>query len=171
MKTIVPIIILVALAIGALALYPKNPDQMSYDDESMMEMEKESMMEMEKEDDAMMMEEEKMMISDTIMDMEKGSFANYEDVDISSLKGSIILDFSATWCPSCRTFKEDIEESLDDIPTGVHIVVVDYDTYTDLRKKYAVQMQHTFVQVDNEGNMIKKWSGGTSLESVLKELN
>jgi hypothetical protein len=36
----------------------------------------------------------------------------------------------------------------------------DYDSNNELKKKYGVTYQHTFVQIDSNGNMITKWNGG-----------
>jgi len=55
------------------------------------------------------------------------------------------------------------------IPAGVTIVKVDYDTATDLKRRYGVTMQHTFVQVDGSGEAVKKWSG-TTLDAVQANL-
>ncbi len=46
------------------------------------------------------------------------------------------------------------------------IVVVDFDTANDLRQKYGVTVQHTFVQVDAEGNELAKWSGSVTADEV-----
>jgi ABC-type uncharacterized transport system YnjBCD substrate-binding protein len=56
------------------------------------------------------------------------------------------------------------------IPEGVYILDVDYDNSAELKQKYGVTMQHTLVQVDAKGNMITKWSGGDTLDSVVKNL-
>ena len=82
----------------------------------------------------------------------------------------IILNFSATWCPSCRTLDKNINENVSEIPDGVEIYKVDYDTNVDLRKKYGIATQHTIVVVDNEGNMIKKWTGGNTLSGLVSQL-
>ena len=84
--------------------------------------------------------------------------------------GKVVLFFKASWCPSCRALDSDIKSSLNDIPDGVTILEVDYDTNQDLRKKYGVTTQHTLVQVDSEGNAITKWSGGGSLETIISKL-
>jgi hypothetical protein len=47
---------------------------------------------------------------------------------------------------------------------------VDYESSTELKKKYGVTYQHTLVQVDAQGNMITKWSGGNTLESLLEKI-
>ena len=99
-----------------------------------------------------------------------GNYLAYGDTDISSLEGDIVLDFYAAWCPSCRKLEADIKDSLGDIPADLSIVKVNYDTQTDLKSKYGVTKQHTLVQVDQQGNLIKKWSGGSTLESIVSNL-
>ena len=61
--------------------------------------------------------------------------------------------------------------NLQKIPAGIHILKVDYDHSEDLQKKYGVTYQHTFVQVDENGNLLKKWSGSPTLSSLLNSLN
>ena len=40
----------------------------------------------------------------------------------------------------------------------------------DLAKKYLISYQHTFVQIDNDGNSVSKWNGGDidNLKKYLK---
>lgn len=96
-----------------------------------------------------------------------GKYLAYEDVSLASLEGDIVLDFYASWCPSCRKLESDINNSLSDIPADLNIIVVNYDKETALKTKYGVTKQHTLVQVDQQGNLIKKWSGGSTLESIV----
>jgi thiol-disulfide isomerase/thioredoxin len=81
-----------------------------------------------------------------------------------------VLFFAASWCPSCRTLDRNLQQSLSAIPADVAILKVDYDASDELKKKYGVTRQHTLVQIDAEGTMIHSWSGGSSLDSVLKEI-
>lgn len=77
-----------------------------------------------------------------------------------------ILFFYASWCPSCRaSTKVLIAASL---PSNVKIFEVDYDNSSDLKKKYGVTRQDTFVQVDQDGNKITEWSGNA--KNILKQL-
>lgn len=79
-----------------------------------------------------------------------------------------VLFFHAPWCPSCKA--ADIGIKKWDIPKNLAILKVDYDSSDELKQKYGVTYQHTFVQVDAEGNMIKKWAGGNTLQDILDEV-
>lgn len=87
-----------------------------------------------------------------------------------ALDGDVVLFFHASWCPSCRGLNADIEKNLEAIPGGLSILKTDYDTETELRKKYEITYQHTLVQVDKDGNLIKKWSGSPSLDRLVAEI-
>lgn len=101
----------------------------------------------------------------------KGSYEVYNAEKIALAEtGDVVLFFHAPWCPSCRALNSDIEKNLSIIPDGVTILKTDYDTQTELKKKYGITSQHTLVQVDANGNMIKKWSGGSKLESLLSQI-
>jgi pentapeptide MXKDX repeat protein len=149
-------------------------------------MEKEAMMEKDKmaqdamkKDDAQMPQEETMkkdgammedkMAADTMM--VKGGYADY---DVSKLafaeKGKVVLFFKADWCPTCKALDADITKNLSQIPADVLILKVNYDTATDLKKKYNVLGQHTLVVVDKDGNLKSTWRGSATLAELLGEL-
>ena len=98
-----------------------------------------------------------------------GTYIDYSEGVLAQGPETQVLFFHAAWCPSCRTLEKNIldEKSL---PEGVAVYKVDYDSNPDLKAKYEVRTQHTLVQVDREGNMITKWSGGNNTESVLKKI-
>lgn len=77
-----------------------------------------------------------------------------------------VLFFHADWCPTCRAADKDINKKLDQIPEDIVILKTDYDKETELKEKYGITYQHTFVQVDGQGNEITKWNGG-ALEAVI----
>lgn len=100
-----------------------------------------------------------------------GAYETYTpDKLMRAEEGQVVLFFKASWCPTCRALDSDIKASLEDIPDGVSILEIDYDTALDLRQKYGVTNQHTLVQVDATGTLMKKWSGGLTLETVLEQL-
>lgn len=71
-----------------------------------------------------------------------------------------VLFFHANWCPTCKKAHQEITSESSQIPEDVVIFKTDYDTETQLKKKYTITYQHTFVLVDAQGNEIKKWNGG-----------
>jgi len=82
-----------------------------------------------------------------------------------------ILFFHAPWCPECRAFEKAILS--EDIPEGVQILKTDYDTSENLRSKYGVTLQTTFVKVDTAGNKQSLWVGyeqDKSVEAILNNL-
>ena len=114
--------------------------------------------------------EETMMMEKEVM-VKGSTYEVYSPEKImNTVSGDVVLFFKASWCPSCRAVDADIKNNMANIPADLTILEVDYDKYTDLKKKYGVTTQHTFVQVDKDGNMIKKWSGGNTLNSVVSEV-
>lgn len=86
-----------------------------------------------------------------------------------------VLFFYASWCPTCRPLDADLSAQSDRIPEDVVIIRVNYnDPETDkaedaLATKYGVTYQHTFVEIDENGEVVQKWNGG-QMESVLSRL-
>ena len=71
-----------------------------------------------------------------------------------------VLYFHANWCPVCRPLDREFMTMIDKIPPDLIVFKTDYDTEASLKQKYAITYQHTFVQVDADGNEVTKWSGG-----------
>lgn len=104
--------------------------------------------------------------------MKAGSYEAYasEKVAMASATHDVVLFFKASWCPSCRTVDADIKANLSKIPASLTILDVNYDNSAALKQKYGVTYQHTFVQVDADGNLIKKWSGSPTLSALVTEV-
>lgn len=101
-----------------------------------------------------------------------GSYEVYSEdkVALASDTNDVVLFFRASWCPTCRSLDKNIKENITNIPAGLTILDVNYDSSKDLKQKYGVTYQHTLVQVDKDGNMIKKWSGSPTLLSLVSEV-
>jgi thiol-disulfide isomerase/thioredoxin len=152
------------------AMVAKENLEMEQQKEATMQKEKEVMEAKEgamvKPDGAMMQKEEGAMM------VKAGSYESYEasKIAMASATHDVVLFFHASWCPSCRALNSDIEKNVSAIPAGVTILKTDYDKETELKKKYGVTTQHTLVQVDKDGTLIKKWSGGSKLENLLSQV-
>lgn len=100
-----------------------------------------------------------------------GMYESYAPQQLARAEnGKVILFFRASWCPTCRGLDADIRANLRNIPSGVAILNVNYDTATELKQKYGVTYQHTLVQVDAKGNQLAKWTGSPSLAALLAEV-
>ena len=78
--------------------------------------------------------------------------------------GDVVLFFSASWCPTCQASVESLDA--DGVPDGLTVVKVDYDQANDLKKEYGVTVQHTYVQVDESGDEVTKFTGSISGEDI-----
>ena len=127
---------------------------------------------MKAESDSMMKKDETSMTNKADTMMKAGSYEAYgaEKMAMASSTHNVVLFFRASWCPTCISVDKDIKANLGKIPSSLTILDVNYDNSSELKKKYGVTYQHTFVQVDKDGNMIKKWSGSPTLTALVKEV-
>jgi len=67
----------------------------------------------------------------------------------------VALFFHAIRCPICHGTRDVITDNITDLPNDVRIFEVDIDKRWDLKEKYDVLAQTTFVFFDNEWNNIE----------------
>ncbi len=84
-----------------------------------------------------------------------GIYVVYTADAVATTKGTKILFFHAAWCPQCRQLDGEIKAG--SLPDNVTIFKVDYDTNQALRQKYGVQLQTTFVKIDDNGTLLQKF--------------
>lgn len=96
-----------------------------------------------------------------------GTFTDYDESLVGTSEDTVVF-FHAEWCPSCKAAEAGITSG--EIPEGLTVLKADFDTSIDLKKKYGVVAQHTFVQIDSDGNEVKKWVGGTNVASIVERL-
>jgi thiol-disulfide isomerase/thioredoxin len=167
-------VVIAALAVGGGALAYNN-NQNDKKEAEKMAMEKKAM-EKKTEDEAMMkkeesaaMEKDKMAKDSDAMEkkdtMSKhGTYVTRADYDADPSKYADtkkVYFFHASWCPICQGIHKEIEADGSKIPAGVTLIKTDFDSATDLRQKYGVTTQYTFVQVDSSGNESSQWSATT----------
>lgn len=100
-------------------------------------------------------------------------FIAYSDENLknASINGRAVIFFHASWCPLCSEAENDLKAKWGQVPADVTILKTDYDSSKELKTKYGVVSQDTWVQVDGKGNEIAKWnSGGKGLSSLLVNL-
>jgi thiol-disulfide isomerase/thioredoxin len=108
--------------------------------------------------------------------MEKGgSYVPFSPQAFSSAATTRrVLFFYASWCPTCKPADADFSQNAAQLPADVTVIRVNYNdpdtdqAEKDLAKKYGVTYQHTYVQIDAQGNEVAKWNGGKLAELVAK---
>lgn len=121
----------------------------------------------QKENGAMTKEDSAMMKNDTMT--KSGTFITRADFNADPSKYNDtkkVYFFHASWCPICQSIEKEVKADMSKIPDGVTLIKTDFDSSTELRKKYGVTNQYTFVQIDNDGKEIAQWSA-TSLEDAV----
>lgn len=84
-----------------------------------------------------------------------GEYTDYSEAKLAATSGTRILFFHAPWCPQCRALDASIKAG--EIPAGVTIFKVDYDSNQALRQKYGVTIQTTLVKLDTQGGVAQKY--------------
>lgn len=141
-------------------------------EETMMD-DKDAMMKKEEamSDEDLMKKEDQAMSEGDAMMKKVGVYTPYDASKLAMANsGDVVLFFKASWCPSCRSLDSNIKANLEAIPSDLTILELDYDTATALKQQYGVTTQHTLVQVDASGTLIKKWSGGSTLASIVEQI-
>ena len=168
------IIAVVVVAIVGMGAYMLSRN--STKSESMMVKEDTTME--SKTDNAMMQKDTDNMEKDDKMAKDTMSDSRYVEYSKASLdkagNNRRVLYFYASWCPTCKPADADLEANKDRIPNDVTVIRVNYnDPETDqeekeLAKKYGITYQHTFVQIDSQGNEVTKWNGGKTEDLIAK---
>lgn len=92
-------------------------------------------------------------------------FTDIDDAKMHADNNPTVLFFYADWCPVCRTELKKIESG-QSMLKDITVIVVNYDKSKELKRKYGVTYQHTYVQIDSHGESIALWNGG-GIESIL----
>lgn len=106
-------------------------------------------------------------------DYEFSSDSLYQDYSEEKLKNAtekyIVLFFHADWCPTCRAFEETVLKQ--EIPKDILILKVNFDKETALKQKYNILTQTSFVIVDNDWNMKKRWIWSRWIEDIIEKVD
>ena len=79
---------------------------------------------------------------------------------------SVIVDFSASWCPTCKAQKPIVEALMKEKKLEpVTLFVADYDQETALKKQLGVTQQSTFV-VFKAGKEVGRSTGQTQKQAI-----
>jgi thiol-disulfide isomerase/thioredoxin len=95
-------------------------------------------------------------------------FKNLSAAETLAKKNPTVLFFAADWCPYCQADLKDINANGSSLGK-VNVVVVDYDKSAELKTKYGITAQDTYVQIDSKGAKLAVWNGG-GVDGILKNL-
>jgi thioredoxin-related protein len=94
-----------------------------------------------------------------------GQYIDYSEQSLaSSANDKRILFFHAPWCSVCNFYEGQIEDK--GVPSDVTIIKIDYDSEDELKERYSVTTQSTFVLLDEAGNIEKSWPFAQGLTSI-----
>jgi thiol-disulfide isomerase/thioredoxin len=112
-------------------------------------------------DEAMVKKEDSVIMKkDEAMVKIAGSYSAYSSSAVTAAlaaKKNVVLFFHASWCPSCKEANANFLKET--APANTAVFKVDYDTSKDLKVKYGVTSQHTFVSLNADETLKKKSSG------------
>lgn len=152
-------------------------DQPTMENDALME-DKKSMMEKNElmdNDNQMEMENDSMEDDDQTMTQPDRYLAYSPQVWADTADTKRVLFFYANWCPTCKPANEDFQTNQSQIPDDVTVIRVNYDdNQTDAAEKalaqnYDITYQHTFVQLDENNQVVTRWNGG-QLKELLANL-
>jgi thiol-disulfide isomerase/thioredoxin len=86
-------------------------------------------------------------------------FTTLEAAEALAAKQPTVVFLAADWYPYCQADLKDINANGNQLG-DVAVVVANYDTATELKAKYRITVQDTFVQIDASGMEKAIWRGG-----------
>ena len=95
-------------------------------------------------------------------------YTTIEEARMKAETGPVLLLFSASWCATCRLAIAEIGTRQEELGS-ITVFVVDYDGERALKQRYSVTTQHTFVQIDANGEAVVLWNGG-GVDMILKNV-
>jgi thiol-disulfide isomerase/thioredoxin len=87
-------------------------------------------------------------------------FQNEAALNALAAEGRTVVFFFASWCPNCRATVAELNARWTEVDPTLTLVIADYDKESDLKRKFGVTYQDTFVLLDAAGNGIKSWNAG-----------
>ncbi len=79
----------------------------------------------------------------------------------------VILYFHADWCPTCVALEKDIAANPNGIPVDTLLLKIDYDTESELKRKYKVVTQHTNIYLNWDGTEESRLLGWIRIKDIL----
>lgn len=88
------------------------------------------------------------------------NFESLEQVQALAAKGPAIVWFHAEWCPVCHHTMTNFRARWHEVQPGITLVIADYDAEAELKARYGITYQNTFLQIAADGSKLAVWNGG-----------
>ena len=95
-------------------------------------------------------------------------FTDLSTARLLAAQSPTVLFFSASDCTTCAAAMRDLQAGSERLG-GVVVLVVDYDRAGELKKRYGVTNEHTWVRIDAAGGKLAVWNGG-GLDELLRRV-
>jgi len=87
-------------------------------------------------------------------------FESLDQLRTLAAAGPTIVYFHAVWCPTCQATMTAFQARWPEVQPGLTLVIADYDAESELKARYGVTYQNTYVQVDANADKMQIWNGG-----------
>jgi thioredoxin len=98
----------------------------------------------------------------------KQQFTSFQDL-VSSVEGTLLVDFYATWCGPCQMMAGILDEVNAEMNQSVKIVKIDTDKYPDLAAQHQVYSLPTLV-LFKAGQPVDRIEGVISAKQLVQRL-
>ncbi len=99
----------------------------------------------------------------TIREIKGGEF------EAAVARGTVLADFGATWCSSCKMLGTVLAQAAKDVPESVSIVKLDVDECQELAAKLGVGTLPTLI-LYKDGQIVKEMTGVQSRAKLVEML-
>lgn len=97
-------------------------------------------------------------------------YTDYSEEKVkNATQKNIILFFHADWCSSCKAFEAKVLS--ENIPEDILILKVDFDKNNELRQKYNILTQTSFVLIDKNWKLIKRWIWSRDISDIIEKID
>lgn len=90
--------------------------------------------------------------------------------EVEKYKGTVLVDFSASWCPPCRMLGPIIEEVSKAVAGRAKVVALDVDESGDTASRFNVLNVPTLILFKN-GKEVRRLVGVTPKEKIIEQID